>query len=269
MDKATYATKNKLNQFLRFLGLTHEEIKLLLSLTSSGPQTILQLSKSTGINRTKVYRMMELLIQKGVIKEIIDQHKKLFQTADSSTLELLIKKQETQSKFLREVYPEITPLIESRKAIDQPGTKVLFYRGPMGLRQQIWNVLKTKGEAVGYSYRPLGDIIGKYDILWYEEWSKRKILFRDLYSDEYLKARKSKETIDSIDHTKIGINSRYISPSALSINHQLDIYNDVTSHYNWHEGEIFGVEIYNEKVASLQKQLFEIVWKLAKSQLKK
>ena len=29
------------------------------------------------------------------------------------------------------------------------------------------------------------------------------------------------------------------------------------------EGEIFGVEIYNQKIADLQRQMFEIVWKIA------
>lgn len=44
----------------------------------------------------------------------------------------------------------------------------------------------------------------------------------------------------------------------------MDIYNDVIGIYSWHEGEVFGVEIYNEKVATMHKQLFEIVWKIAK-----
>ena len=33
--------------------------------------------------------------------------------------------------------------------------------------------------------------------------------------------------------------------------------------YNWYEGEVFGVEIQNEKIAAFQKQLFNIVWQMA------
>ncbi|MBI5452275.1 hypothetical protein HY945_02345 [Candidatus Gottesmanbacteria bacterium] len=43
----------------------------------------------------------------------------------------------------------------------------------------------------------------------------------------------------------------------------MDIYNEIVSIYHWHEGEIFGVEIYNEKVANMQRQLFEMVWRMA------
>ena len=38
----------------------------------------------------------------------------------------------------------------------------------------------------------------------------------------------------------------------------MDIYYDVITIYNWFEGEIFGVEIKNEKVVLMNKQLFEL-----------
>ena len=57
--------------------------------------------------------------------------------------------------------------------------------------------------------------------------------------------------------------SRYIPPGLLKIDHQLDVYNDVVAIYNWYEGEVFGIQIVNEKVADFQKQLFDLVWKQA------
>ncbi|EKD96520.1 MAG: hypothetical protein ACD_24C00009G0001 [uncultured bacterium] len=44
----------------------------------------------------------------------------------------------------------------------------------------------------------------------------------------------------------------------------MDIYNDVLALYNWHKGEVFGVEIYNDKITAMQKQIFEVLWKMAK-----
>ena len=62
--------------------------------------------------------------------------------------------------------------------------------------------------------------------------------------------------------------SRYLPSSILSIDHQTDIYDDVVAFYNWHEGEVFGVEIYNDKVASMQRQIFEILWGMGKEEPK-
>ncbi len=33
--------------------------------------------------------------------------------------------------------------------------------------------------------------------------------------------------------------------------------------YNWTDGDVFGVEIYNNKLVTQQKQLFELIWQLA------
>jgi sugar-specific transcriptional regulator TrmB len=252
-------------EFLNILGLTEDEVKIYLALNQSGPATILELSRRTGINRTKIYRTIEVMQQKGLAEEIIDEHKKYIKAIEADNLELLIKEEESKAKYLREIYPSVSNLLITHRSASQPGTKVLFYRGKEGVRQQVWNTLRTKGELLGYSYRPLSELIGKYYEEWYEEWMKRDLRMRDIYSDSYLKGKRVvKQKIDSLDFKSKNIISRYVPSKILSITHQMDIYNEVVSIYHWYEGEVFGVEIYNEKVASFQKQLFEIVWRMAK-----
>ncbi|MBI4990736.1 hypothetical protein HZB96_01425 [Candidatus Gottesmanbacteria bacterium] len=251
-------------EFLNKLGLTDDEARLYLVLNQSGPLSVLNLSRQSGINRTKVYRIIESMQRAGIIEEIIDQHKKLTKAVSIDTLELLIKEQESKTKYLRDTFPTVSNLIAGQKAVSQPGTKVFFYRGAEGVRQQVWNTLKTKEELLGYSYRPLSELIGKYYEEWYEEWIKRNLKMRDIFSDSYIEGKKSlKQKIDSLDFKSRNIISRYIPSKMLNITHQMDIYNEIVSIYHWHEGEIFGVEIYNEKVANMQRQLFEMVWRMA------
>lgn len=253
-------------EFLNRLGLTDDEARLYLVLNQSGPSTILNLSRQSGINRTKVYRIIESMQKEGIIEEIIDQYKKIIKAVSIETLELLIKEQESKSKYLRDTFPTVSNLIARQKLASQPGTKVLFYRGAQGIKQQVWNTLKTEGELLGYSYRPLSELIGKYYEEWYEEWIKRNLKMRDIYSDSYIEGKKSvRQKIDSLDFKSKNIISRYIPSKILNITHQMDIYNEVVSIYHWYEGGVFGVEIYNEKVASMQKQLFEIVWRIAEN----
>jgi len=253
---------SSLASYLHDLGLNHEETKVFVTLVDYGQLTILELARKAEINRTRVYRLLEDLKERGFIKEIIDEHRRLIQAADLHTLEFKIYEKEAQAKRLRELFPVVASLMHSHST--QPGTKVLFYRGAAGIRQMVWNALRAQGEVVGYSYRTIYDIVGtKFADEWYEEWRERNLKMRDLFSDAYLKSKpKEKITFDGA-HFK----SRYIPSSILDINHQMDIYNDVVGIYNWHEGEIFGVEIYNQKVAAMHKQLFEIVWKLGKTKL--
>ena len=248
--------------YLHDLGLNDEETKVFTILVDYGQLTILELARKAEINRTRVYRLLEVLKERGFIKEIIDEHRRLIQAAELHTLEFKIYEKEAQAKRLRELFPVVASLMHSHST--QPGTKVLFYRGAAGIRQMVWNALRAQGEVVGYSYRTIYDIVGtKFADEWYEEWRERNLKMRDLFSDAYLKSKpKEKITFDGA-HFK----SRYIPSSILDINHQMDIYNDVVGIYNWHEGEIFGVEIYNQKVAAMHKQLFEIVWKLGETKL--
>lgn len=251
-----------IHSFLQNLGLDTEQTKIYLALTKMGMLTTLELSRTTGINRTRIYRVLDILKSKGFVEEVIDEHRKLAKATALDRLEILVKDQETKAKFLRDFLPSFSHFFLATSELKQPGTKVLFYRGRDGILQQVWNTLRTKKEAVGYSYRPLVELIGDYYHKWREEWIRRKLIFRDVYSEEYIKGKKQESKDRIIDKSK-SFQSRYISVQLLKINHQIDIYNDVVSYYNWREGEVFGVEIYNEKIAQMQKQLFEIVWKLA------
>jgi DNA-binding MarR family transcriptional regulator len=252
-----------LKEFFQNLGLSEEEIKICLTLGQYGTLSILELSRKSGINRTRAYRLVDSLNKKGITDEIIDTHSRKIKLVDPHSLDLHIRSHEEKSYSLRNKFPLVLNLLTSASAAFQPGTKVLFYRGKEGVRQQVWNTLRTEKTCLGFTYRNLDEIIGGYYLKWFEEFVKRNLLFRDIYSDSYLESLKPLSKSGEICYPENFI-SRYVPSDVLDINHQVDIYNDVTSYYNWFEGEIFGVEIYNDKIAAMQKQMFEIIWKISK-----
>ena len=257
---------NSLQEFLSALGLNNEEIVLYHSLVEKGEETVLQLARNTGINRTKVYRLLEVMKQKGVIEDIVREHKQMITAAPISRLEMLLKKQEARTESLRATFPSVAELLAQHAHHHDSQTKVLYYNGHSGIEQMIWNTLRAKKELYGYTYRMLAEIGGaKLAAFWRDEWVKRGLIFKDIYSDEYLRSKKQNPQKDSIASPSIHFQSRYIPSTILDIQHQVDIYNNVVAYYNWHKGEVFGVEIYNQKVADLQKQLFQLVWNAAKA----
>lgn len=54
--------------------------------------------------------------------------------------------------------------------------------------------------------------------------------------------------------------ARYLPPEILSIKHSTVVYDDVIAYYNWVDGEVFGIELYNQEIANHQRQMFEILW---------
>jgi hypothetical protein len=53
---------------------------------------------------------------------------------------------------------------------------------------------------------------------------------------------------------------RYVPPGVFPITHSTTVYNDVTSYFNWKDGEIFGIEIHNQEIADAQRRFFEMLW---------
>lgn len=246
--------------FLKNLGLTDEESVLYMTLLEKGPQTILELSRQSGLDRTGVYRLVERLKEHSVVEEIEEDNKKVMRAVDVSILEFMVRKKESVVKELRENLPIIEKHFSSLEKAYQPGTNIRFFKGLDGIRQQVWNMLKAEKEGMAFACKKLNELVGDPYIAWQEEWVKKNLLHRTLYSDEYLRSEKYK-TINP--HIPEGIfQTKYIGSETLDINFQMDLYNDVVSIFTWHEDEIYGVEIHNQKLASFHKQLFNIVWNM-------
>ena len=57
---------------------------------------------------------------------------------------------------------------------------------------------------------------------------------------------------------------RIIEKDHLTITGDTTIYNNIFSVMYWKQGEIVGVEIENPELVAMQKNMFEILWKIAK-----
>lgn len=246
-------------KFLASLGLSFDQSKIYISLLDEPGVTILQLSRNSKISRTNVYRIVEELVKLGLIDEIKRDGKKLLFPVGAHKLELIVKEQESKVELMRNVLPELSALITSSETINQSGTKVQLYKGVEGVKQMVWNTLRANKECVGFTFRSLKEIVGEqFEQDWRREFTTRKLKFRDIVSDSFLASTIGEEqklsSVDSVFRTK------YLPKTTLDINHQVDIYNNVVAYYLWTDSEIFGLEIYNLRIADMQRQLFELAW---------
>ncbi|MFA9288330.1 MAG: TrmB family transcriptional regulator [Weeksellaceae bacterium] len=263
MNKNSSDNLSALDTFLTQLGFTVEEKSIYTALVTRGSMTILELSKAAGVNRTKIYRLLDELKKRGIILEVVEEYKTVLKAAEIHNLEQLVKEQEAKAALLRESFPHVVSMLHPMMNLQQPGTEVIMYRGVEGIKQMIWNTLEAKSEIVGYTYREMDELVGEtYDQSWREEFKARDLSMRDIYSDVYLESIKGKKDNQLVSDLKF--ESRYIAEKHLTINHQIDIYNDIVAFYSWQGEEIYGVEIHNAKLAQMQRQMFEIVWNISK-----
>lgn len=247
--------------FLRALGFDAQVSRLYLVLVRSGPMTMLQASRAAGIERTRLYRMVDVWLKDGIIEEQLAHKTRLLRAADVDTVRLLVQEHTLKIQSLTQTFDQFALGISALQTQDSL-TKVLYYRGRAGVRQMLWNLLRAKGEIVTYVYRNYQEVVGqRFFNRWAGEFRVSGIKNRELRHPDFLK------TIDPsrLEYQDLGPGYRWrtVSAKLISITHSMDIYNDVVAMYYWREEEILGMEIYNMPIVHMQRSIFDHFWKLS------
>ncbi|HKR81683.1 MAG TPA: hypothetical protein VJR27_01650 [Candidatus Saccharimonadales bacterium] len=244
---------------LHLLGLSEDEAAIFVCLLGA-PKPLLEVSRITGITRSNVYRIADKLIEKSLAHEVTSINGRALVSVRPEALELLVVEQEKEAKASRENYSQMLPLLSNLKERD-----TLFatqtYVGVAGLKQMLWNELKSQSEILMFSYGQLELAVGQH---WAEKYRaesvRRGLMHRSI---ENIKARPLPL------HGPGGFANRYIMrelpPDVLAINHEMTIHDDTISFYNsWDDHVLVGTEIKNPFLANFMRQMFEHYWQLAK-----
>ena len=139
-------------------------------------------------------------------------------------------------------------------------SKVLVYTGNEGLLQVTLNSLKAKTGIsimeISYSMNPFipkeeADEIRK-------EFLERNIKVREITNQPF-----RDDNYTSVkEFDKKCMDYRYVDPKKLKIDVETLIYNNVTAFYTYKD-DPFCIEVYSEKLAKMQTQVFGYIWNIA------
>lgn len=249
-------------EYLQKLGYEEEVIHLFLTLLEAGPVSYLQASRLSGIERTKIYRMVEVLSEKGIIELIVEDKRTLLQAADVQKIQLIVENERLKTEELSKNFPTFQETIRDI-AYNSPSSQVRFYRGKEGIKQMLWNELDAQGESVCFIYKIFDPFVGtSFFDKWVVEFNLRNLTSRELRTEIFDKSYQ--EHPNELCFTMRNIEIRYLPSKILPITQSMSVYNNVVSIYNWWHNEIFGIEIYNQQFANFQRFFFETVWKKGK-----
>ncbi len=254
------------DEFLSKLGFAADEIQIYKTLAQYGPLTLLETARRSGVERTKLYRLIDMLTDKGLVEEVPNYKRKTLKAADISTLEMMVKENKIKSDLLSKTFPTFLTAVNSLTP-KLSKNNVIYYHGREGIRQMAWHLLRSNKIFYTYSCSFWDEVLGgKFTLSLNEEMVKRKLKVHDIYSDQYLTYKD--EWLKKHGYKPGGDwswwRSRHIPEKILKIDQNIDIYNDVVAYYHWEGNETFGLEIYNERVSTFHKQMHDILWKMAK-----
>lgn len=252
--------KMDIKQKLNLLGLSDKQAEIYLLLLKQGITSLLELSRRSTINRTTIYRIVEDLKKLNLVEEVVDDRGAKVKAVKPENLQLLLTQKETELDQLKNNLPDLISDLSVIKDQPSASTQVVYFRGQNGLKQLLWNILKAKGESVGYGYADWNQSVGwEFAEKLRQERVNRKIYDREIQNTDQAGPIDSWTKVK--DYNQV-YQARYIPKSVIDIKHDTYIYNDVFTFFNFYQDELFGIEIHNKEIAKTQKQIFEVLWKM-------
>lgn len=250
-----------MHEYFSRLGLEPEIADIYLALQAYGPQSLLQLARNAKIERTRLYRLLDVLTDNHLIEIEESYKRKVYKAAPVGNLQLVLTKREEEIRDLERALARLQ--LETQTPRRSPLTHVQFYKGDEGVKQMFWNQTKAQGETVSILYE---NMQFRTKLSFFERWveraNQRDMYFRSIVGDHFLHAQREwygKHANDKLKHWE----GRYLSDDVFAITHSMMTYDDVVAYFNWQGGEIFGIEVYNEQIAKAQHRFFTLLWEQA------
>lgn len=254
---------NVIKNYFQKLDLLPEIADIYLSLHTHGPQTISDLARHSGVERTRIYRLIHELEQSNLVETQLDYKRRIFHAAPIGNLQILISKKEQDLEQLQQELDTISQAF-TQTDLASPTTHVQFYQGPDGAKQMFWNQTKANTEILSILHESMQH---KTKRLFFERWvgamNEREVPHRSIVDDEFIASLKKWRNRHQSGKTKIRQTRK--APEAFRITIATVIYDDIVVYYNWKDGEVFGVEIHNADIANTQRQFFEMLWQQSSS----
>lgn len=249
---------------LKRLGLTPDEAKVYIVLLEK-PMSHLEIARRSGVNRTKVYRIADNLIKRGLIAESITDAGRELVANDPANLEISITTAEEKLKSQRQIFDQTLPALQGIfKEGSQTNEKdfvVNTYEGSDGFKQMLWNELKTQKEILIFGNGTIQDLIAS--TRWAEKHRMKTVEAGYKIREVYNPGGKHEDFTTNAEFLDKTYHKRYISQDILPLSQQICIYNNTVSIYNWRNNQKVGTEIINKQFADTQRAVFEHYWALA------
>jgi len=127
-------------KILEEIGLTYSEIKVYLALLELGSSKKGPIVKKAGITSSKIYEVIDKLIERGLASYVVKDKVKFFNAAPPSRIKDYLKEKENQIKQQEEELDKILPSLELKQKLTAKETDAEVYRGWRGM-QTVYNDL--------------------------------------------------------------------------------------------------------------------------------
>jgi sugar-specific transcriptional regulator TrmB len=117
---------------LESIGFTKSEVKVYLALIELGESTVGNIIKKSGVASSKIYELLEKLMEKGVVSTYIKANRKYFQAADPKRLKDYLEQKKKEFCEQEKGVENMLPALSESFAQHAKETEVELFKGYRG-----------------------------------------------------------------------------------------------------------------------------------------
>jgi len=242
--------------FLEHIGLTKGEVRVYLALLQLGQTTTGPIIKESGISSSKVYEILDKLLEKGLISYVEKNKTKHFQATSPKKFENYLEEQSnqlTQKKDqLNKHLPGLMALYKEKQILQN----AQIFVGEKALREMLWDNLEDakKGEEY-YFFGGAGEEYEQAVNKFYNKYAKER--HRKGLITKGLAEKKHKQVLKNNPHVIMRYTD-FPTPS------NIGIFRDTLAIASWSQPPI-GILITSKNLVDQFKLFFNSVWAVAKN----
>lgn len=252
-----------IKDILKQLNFSEKESQVYLALLEVGSAKPNDLAKKTDLNRTTVYDICNVLMQKGLISKYKKRGSTYFNALEPKRLlnylerekEEKIKEIERQQKKVSEIMPQFISL---QDIYSKTRPRVQFFEGEKGMREAYEDTLTSKEIILAYANpQTMHEGLPNFFPEYYKRRAESKIFIRAI-------APKNEMSLERLAHNQEEMRDiRFLPEGSKSFSPEINIYNDKMLIASWKEK--IAIIIESRELVELQKITFDILWNVLPS----
>lgn len=245
---------------LRKIGLTDGEIRVysaLLAVRSSPTGRIMKKSK---ISSSKIYLILDKLIQKGLVSYIIKENIKYFQITNPRTILDYVDREKQELENIKKELGDLVPKIAAHIIEEEEDAQM--YKGVKGIRVAYYNILNElkKGEEYCFFAISQEEAEDEKVLAFFTDFHKQRVergvrvkVISDTTIERLYKKKHVLEKLFTIKHYHLTL------PVGVVIGKSR-----ILSIFFGH-GEPIAHEIVSSQISKRYQDFFDKIWKIAKN----
>lgn len=190
-------------EILEQIGLTNSESKVYMALIELGLSTTGKIIEKSNIASSKIYEILEKLMQKGLVSSIVKEGVKHFEATSPRRILDYINEKEEEIEKQKIAIEKLIPELELKQQMITEKSEVTVYKGIKGVETAFYESLKymKKGETlevigVGLIDEHKKRIFSRFNKLRAEKGVNMKIVFNEQSKNERIEEFKEMDLVE-------------------------------------------------------------------------